>query len=131
MEQRTDLRAPIGLTVPGTITKSDVLVREQKGNDSHTAMVEYTYFVDGQEFGGNTVFFGCCGGGSAKEESAITQRFPVDSPVDVHYKPGKPSVSVLEPGLHLEKMGMFLLIGIFVMIGGCGFLWYSREKVLE
>jgi hypothetical protein len=117
-------------TVPGTITKSQVLVTEKKGTDSHTAMVEYSYAVNGKSYGGNTVFFGCCGGGSGKEESAISQRYPLNNPVNVHFKPDHPSVSVLEPGLHLEKMAMFLLIGIFVTIAGCGFLLKSREKVL-
>jgi hypothetical protein len=112
----------------GIISRSELETTQEKGKTSYAARVAYDFYVNNNLFSGNTVYFGCCGG-AQDEENAILQRYPLTSQVTVSYYPANPALSVLEPGVNIKDLLVFLFVGIFAIIAGGVILWTSRVKI--
>ncbi|MGA9751572.1 MAG: DUF3592 domain-containing protein [Acidobacteriota bacterium] len=113
-------------TAPGTVVASSVERRESRGNKgtnvTYHAGVHYEFQVDGATFSGDRVAYGDYGSSSASHARGIVNRYPKGRGVTVHYKPGSPEESLLEPGLKgqtfvLPGIGLiFLLAGLFMAV---------------
>jgi hypothetical protein len=80
--------------VPGTVTASAT----KKAGFRKVPNITYSYRVDDRDYTGRMVSFATAFPGKETEE--IVARYPVDTPVTVHYWPRKPERAVLEPGMN-------------------------------
>jgi len=99
-------------TVVGVVVKS----RVEDDEGTYQADVTYEYEVAGCGYYGTRIRFGYCGGprrGSAQELAAA---YPVGRTVAIHYDPGGPKESVLQPGKDTETFG--LVLGMFFVVAG-------------
>ncbi|MCA9148699.1 MAG: DUF3592 domain-containing protein [Planctomycetales bacterium] len=85
----------------GTLVESQVIEvrRRQRGMRSYKASIRYDYAVDGQQFQGTRVAFGDSSWINRDYAQTTVNRYRSGSAVEVHFMPGSPSVSVLEPGV--------------------------------
>jgi len=86
-------------TAKGKVTISYVETKVHHGQGrsktSKTHTLGYEYEVDGNLYGGSRIRFGFIG-----ESATIRfQKYGPEKPVNVRYKPSKPSVCCLEPGI--------------------------------
>jgi hypothetical protein len=103
-------------TVDGVIEDVSSL-KSQRG--SSTVSVTYRYSVDGEEYRSSNVAFGY---NRAAQIRARFERYAKGDRVAVFVRPGDPSVSVIEPGIHPSNYAMPLL-GVFFILSGS---WLGR-----
>ena len=66
---------------------------------SFKPIVEYSYFVDREEYFGNCYAFGILNYKRAEDAQKIIDSFQYNSQITVYYCPSKPQKSVLKPGI--------------------------------
>jgi hypothetical protein len=103
-------------------------IEEHSDSDGTTfhAKVAYSYEVAGVKFSSDRVAFGDYGSSDPEHAQEIVNRYPVNSPVVVHYKPDRPRESVLEVGV--KAQAYFLPLGgfIFAAVGGAMIIYLPR-----
>jgi hypothetical protein len=105
----------------GTILSSSVSRRSQYDSDSnHTSTtykpsIKYQYSVMGQLLNGSRVAMGS-DTYNKKKANQIVERYPANSPVNVHYNPEKVGESVLETAANGSITNIILGV-VFVVIG--------------
>lgn len=99
---------------PGVVTSA--LVKEDRTNEGVTWWPEvwYRFTVDGEEHAGNRGFFG--GSTGQAFASRLVKKYPIGTPVQVHYNPENPKESVLEPGVKWPLVATMLVILVFLAI---------------
>lgn len=122
----------------GKILSTDIEVRKSTSRDhraglnrtttSHHGVVKYEYAVSGQTFESDRISYKSYGG-SQEHAKKVVAAYPVGSSVTVHYNPGNPAESVLEPGVGWASfLGPFLWVSPFFMlillVGG----WMVRAR---
>jgi hypothetical protein len=112
-------------SVRGTITLSQV--REDSREETFEFVVQYTYEVDGQTYQGDRYRHSTWTSDDSGEVEALVARFPEGSPVEVFYRPGEPSDSLLEPGLHGDDLMELLLLTACVLTLLVGIYVAGRE----
>ena len=89
-------------TVKGKVTSSTIKeVFTRSGTSHHEADIHYQYVVDGKTFKADRIIFG---GANFRSPKELTEKFKADKPVEVHYKPGEPSVACLETGVNFTVL---------------------------
>jgi hypothetical protein len=73
---------------------------------TYHAKLLYTFTVNGRTCSGNTVDF-CDWSSDSCHAQSVVNRYPKDKTVSVRYLPSDPAISVLEPGLRLQKQAWF------------------------
>ena len=86
----------------------------QRGTVDYTPKIEYRYQVADQWYEGDQLSFGFANR-SSKDADKIVARYPEGKSVKVFYNPGRPDMSVLEPG-HFFGGPLGLIIA-FVFLG--------------
>ena len=79
-------------------TSRDSRTRRERTTTSYHGVVKYEYLVSGQTHQSDRISYKSYGG-SQEHAKMVVAAYPVGSPVTVHYNPGKPAESVLEPGV--------------------------------
>ena len=94
--------------------------------------VKYRYWVGGRELIGDRATFRPAEG--CRNAEALAAQFPPSSNADVHYRPGTPEVSVLQPGgwdlsadVLLGLLGLTAAMMIAVTIFLARVLWGARR----
>lgn len=77
---------------------------------THYPEVEYTYSVNNHKYVSRKISFGDA---FEHDPKKVVLRYPTGRKITVFYKPGNPSISVLEPRPRLESIEK-LLISIFI-----------------
>ena len=111
--------------VPGLITHSQVdsrTTRSRSGNrtttrTSYYPVIRYSYNVGGMQMEGNRITFGGVNTGLVAA-TAMCNKYPAGSQVNVFFDPQKPKDAVLVPGAS-GTLGT-ILFGIFFLILACG-----------
>lgn len=85
----------------GIIVHSKVLkyYDDDSSTPSYLPEIKYTYIVNNKTYTESRLNFEETKGGLTYSKM-IVKDYPVDSPVAVYYKPGNPSVAVLDIGIH-------------------------------
>ncbi len=114
-------------TVAGVVETSKVVSSRHntKGGHrtSHSAQVEYVYEVNGAPHTGSRVSFRVASEGEA-DAIATVARYPAGTPVQVHYDPADPTLSVIDAGddwSNLIPVG----VGFFCLIFSIVFIWIA------
>jgi len=102
-------------TVPGKVERSKVETRQtaRSGTFYRLALV-YRYEVGGQDYEGDTVEFGPRFVSDQDFIEDLAAKYPVGTPVTVHYDPDAPGDSVLETSDEMARQNMWqvwLLLG--------------------
>jgi hypothetical protein len=88
---------------------------------NYKATVLYTFTISGRTYNGSTVDF-CDWSRDSCHAQSVVDRYPKGKVVSVRYLPNDPNVSVLEPGLRLQKQAWFQL--------SCGLLFFIVGTLL-
>ncbi len=89
----------------------------KKGGLVYTAEVNYAYKVNGESFSSERIRFGSIRTGNPVLPTQLVEKYPVDSPVTVHYSASDPFFAVLEPGVQSASL---IVVGIGVLFAGVG-----------
>lgn len=116
------------LTAQGEITDSGIEVHQSMDDEgdmstTYGASIQYTFNVSGQEIQGTRRSFSDVRTSSRRRAEQILARYPQGSSVTVYHHPDKPSLSVLETGVHwFTYAGAILLLGLLVfgILGALG-----------
>ena len=114
-------------SVEGEIVRSDVVEertqsQSRAGDDRrvYRGAVRYRYRVDGTDYEGDRVSLGEYATENRADAEAVTRRYPLGRRVPVHYRPGAPDASLLEPGsgglpwFYAAVGSMFLVAGLLL-----------------
>ncbi len=93
---------------PGRVVKTTKL-QDARGIVVDRLDLRYEYFVGGQRYE-NTTFRFDPFPETPEWERSVAKRYPVGSEVTVFYRPGVPSVALLEPGVDWGKLNAELLL---------------------
>lgn len=115
----------------GRIIASDVLVKERSNRDTtyYQPQVTYTYSVAGQNYRSSQISAGDYESSDIRRARKITDKYPREMAVTVFYNPHDAANAVLEPGLSLSTILIFVvgavffvaaILGLFGIIGGIG-----------
>ncbi|TSA24789.1 DUF3592 domain-containing protein [bacterium] len=115
----------------GRIIASDVLVKERSNRDTtyYQPQVTYTYSVAGQNYRSSQISAGEHESSDIRRARKITDRYPREIAVTVFYNPRDPANAVLEPGMSISAILIFVLaagffvaaiLGLLGIIGGKG-----------
>ncbi|WP_339730958.1 DUF3592 domain-containing protein [uncultured Gimesia sp.] len=120
-------------TTKGVVLQSMVASpRSNNSSTSYTAVVSYSYQVQGQDYECGTVRFGIEISTSDRSLAQETvKKYPVDKPVVVYYDPKNPAAAVLEPGVFKATYFFYrigwLLMGPGILMAGIPLLrWLIR-----
>lgn len=110
----------------GTIVSSSVQREsDDEGGNSYSASIRYTYSVNGTAYTSKRVRFGgSFSWGWRSPAQALQRRYPLQSPVEVHYDPEDPSRSVLEAGNALPAW-VVLLFCVAVVAADVAMVYYG------
>jgi len=96
------------------------------------AKIVYEYSVAGKKYQGDRVSFNQGSGFAPDDPRKLTARYPRNASVKVHYDPGAPQKSVLEPGFMPTSL---IPVGIGVFLLGIGLAGTrnirAKEKIFE
>lgn len=111
----------------GKIIKSEVVKQEDlhlgsghTKTTTYSAKIEYEYSVSSQNYRGGSIKFG--DEYAVKEEAnKYVHKYPLGATVRVYYNPQKADMSVLEPGLKLNVVGVifalvFICLAVFILV---------------
>ncbi|QDV15521.1 hypothetical protein Pan153_01350 [Gimesia panareensis] len=107
-------------TTDGVVLESKIESHHSSNSSSSTysPKVIYRYEVEGQEFKGDTVWFGNDVSTSDRSMSSKTvKKYPVQKNVTVYYDPAEPAVAVLEPGVFKTTYFFYLFGWLFLGLG--------------
>ena len=128
-----DARASLGWpTTTGVVESAAVERRVSRTSGSerkyrYNARVLYAYRVDGEAFFDGRLSFLTDYYDSAEEARDVVRRYPAGSEVTVYYKPGDPSVAVLESNYGYWTY-LPLGISLFLFIAGAVFVNAARQQ---
>ncbi len=119
-------------SVPGTITHSRVATSKgAKNSTNYHFMVQYAYEVDGRPYMGQRVRY-VQENDSLKTATALSQRFPINSQVQVFYRPGAPADALLLPGPRGADLLSLMFLGFFHLFTfGAGWFLLVRSRLDE
>jgi hypothetical protein len=109
--------------VDGTITRSTV-ERVQSGGGgrpqsvTYAAQIAYAYAAEGSRHAGQRISLGHVDTEAQSDADGVVKRYPVGAQVKVHYMPGNPGESVLEPGTQGSPWLILVLGAVFASVGG-------------
>ncbi len=129
--RRTPEKKTILSSTPVSSTTTLVRYRVTPASETVYADIRYSFTLDGRTYTSSNLWFGPS---SATEDTV--RRFPRDAEVWVYYKPGAPSVSVLEPGLKCPHGYVHAGIAVGIVLLGfgmfcCGMRKYRRHQQLK
>ena len=103
----------------GRVIRSALDERRDEGKQLVTADIGYEYELDGKAFTGTRVWFGDDYWSSPGSEFRdAVARYPVGTPLKVHYDPAAPDASVLEPGATWSSSLAYFLGIAMLAVGG-------------
>ena len=106
-------------TTEGQIIESELERHRGSQSTTYSALVVYTYAVDGGEFESDRIWFGGDYSTSDRSEmSAVVKEFPVGKAVTVYVSPDDPAESVLMPGAFISSYLLYAISLAFAVIGG-------------
>jgi hypothetical protein len=89
---------------------------------TYAARIAYDYSVEGVRYTGDRVSYGHYDTEDEADAGEVVARYPPGTAVKVHYMPGNPAESVLEPGsgglpwLYLALGIVFALVGVALFV---------------
>lgn len=120
------IRVKASLDWPSTQGKVISSSVEQNSNSKSTtyhAEILYEFDVNGTTFKGNCVSYGDYGSSNPSHAQQIVNRYPKYMSVIVHYMPGNPGESLLEPGVQIQT---WFLPAAGLVFFTLGILFYRR-----
>jgi len=111
-------------TVQGRIIHSAMASSTSpQGKTTYSPDIQFTYQVNGRDYQSNQVGVEPGPGASSSSDpsaaSEIVARYPVGTVVTVYYKPSKPALGVLQPGVSKVTWWLLEAGGFFIFIGAC------------
>lgn len=103
-ENESNIRnADASLTWPSvkgrvTETRLDASRKPKAKTTDYTALITYTYSVNGQSYTANRIRFGAEGENTRESQQSVLNRFPEGARVDVLYDPANPAIATLLTG---------------------------------
>ena len=82
-------------TVKGKVTTSTIKTVHTKNGQRDEADIKYQYSVDGKSLTSDRIKFG---GVVLRNQNELIAAYKSNKPIEIHYKPGEPSVACLETG---------------------------------
>lgn len=105
----------------GRVVRSALDERRDEGKQQVTADIGYEYELDGKAFMGTRVWFSDDYWSSPGSEFRdAVARYPVGTPLKVHYDPAVPDESVLEPGATWSSSLAYFLGLAMLAVGALG-----------
>ena len=96
-------------TTTGIITVSEIT-----GISKYTPRISYTYTIDSTVYSSDKIrLTSYTTQGKKQWATKVTDKYPLNSKVTVYYNPNKVEESLLEPGIKIESVLMFL-IGLII-----------------
>ena len=128
------LESPKWAKTKGRITESKTMVTGSRpdsgtkaGQSIRRIRIKYEYFVDGRDYiGARRCFSDYLPTKKKQEAQEIVEYYPNGKEVEVYYKPFKPKLSVLEPGLNVKTalipfLGFLpLIFAVITLLAGYG-----------
>jgi hypothetical protein len=118
-------------TIRGVIQESSI--EHKVSFDSHGggagtyhAKLRYAFVLEGVTHSGSRVAYGDFGSSDPSHAQNIVNRYPVGKEVTVHYMPGDPDESVLEPGTNFGTWIVPLIGFAFATAGILTFVFLPR-----
>jgi hypothetical protein len=112
--------------VPGVIQESSVEYQSSSKGGTYHARLRYTYVLEGTTHSGSRVAYGDYGSSDPSHAQGIVNRYPAGKAVTVHYMPGSPDESVLEPGIGGSTWFLPLFGFVFATAGILMFVFLPR-----
>jgi hypothetical protein len=119
-------------TTGGVVQSSSIEERRGRGGPTYYyPIVSYRYEVGGITFTGHQISYSPTSYSDPQSAQADANRYPEGSTVQVHYSPGEPWESVLEPGPAEYPWILPVVGGLLVVIGAAGLiqLWRFQTKL--
>lgn len=91
--------------------------KDQGKRTKYSAKVAYEYIIDGTKYHTERVSYGETPSNSRTPAETVVARYPAGKAVDVFYKPSKPKVAVLEPGMTVQAW-LFPAVGVILFLIG-------------
>jgi hypothetical protein len=103
----------------GKITASEVWKEPDVDSTSYAVSIGYEYFVAGHTFIGTEPRIGLNNARTMFRSAAkrLCRKYPVGSPVAVHYDPDNPRRSVVETGISIPVLLNLLIAIVFTACG--------------
>lgn len=108
----------------GLIKTSHVETSISRRPNRYSPRVSYVYTVSGQTYTGTEIAFKLLAMRSEQEARQFLTAYPVGSVVKVYYKPAKPSVALLRPGIQGGDYSLFAAPVIFALFGVFGLVFF-------
>ena len=116
-------RASLGWpTTSGVVQSSSVQEYRGRGGPTYYPIVSYRYEVGGVTFTGHQVSYSSTSYSNTQDAQADADRYPEGSTVKVHYSPGEPWDSVLEPNPAEYPWILPVVGGLLFVIGVAGLI---------
>lgn len=117
----------------GRIVESSVGSKTSSGSNrsgiTYHAEILYEFTVDGTLFQGNRVAYGDYGSSNISHARSIVNHYPEGKEITVHYMPGNPEESLLEPGVQAQAWLMPAFGLIFFVAGSL--VWILVPRMLR
>ena len=101
----------------GVVVQSEI---KETIND-FTALVDYTYEVDGKSYSSSQIRVRGTTSKSESEAMSFVKKYPVGAEVTVYYLKSDPTKAYLEAGLEVAHYVMIISPVVFTLIMGAGF----------
>lgn len=106
----------------GMITKSEVDSWMKDGKSQYSAVINYSYQVDGQKYSSAKITVsGSVSNSSMSRAKEVVQQYPLGKTLDVFYDPEVPDSAALKPGVRggdIAQGGamlLFAIVGLLVL----------------
>jgi hypothetical protein len=121
----------------GVVQRSSIEQRRSRRSITYHPIVSYRYQLGGTAYIGHQIRYSSTSYNDAQGAQEHADRYAEGSTIQVHYSPGDPSESVLEPGLAGNALGnawilpafggLFLVFGVSGLIQGWRFRAWMRH----
>lgn len=102
----------------GNVASSEVRQDYVRRKTVYRPQITYRFRVEGREHTGNRIFFGSSSFQREEEAKEYAAKYPVGKAVEVRYQPGRPEMSILEPGLPRDSGFLFAIGASALLVGG-------------
>lgn len=110
----------------GVIESSEMKkVRKHDNGTAWQPKVKYRYQVDGRDYVGGNIAYHMQGQNSYGASSGTLSLYPSGAVTTVYYDPGKPSRSVLEPGISVNNY-ILLVLSIALTAAGAWLAFFKQ-----
>lgn len=119
--------------VDGEIVRSNIVEEVSttspgRGSRTYRPTIRYRYRVGDADLEGERVSLGEFATENRADADVVVQRYPVGRRLPVHYRPGSPETSVLEPGSG-DLPWLYTAIGSVFLLAGLLLAWAAPKLI--